>query len=86
MKGLRIRGKVVGAGNAPSTHTIGMLIWVSVCLHAMSTNTDKDNRANQLNPNNPRYAGTADKASLNNRSNQLNPNNPRYAGGKSDKK
>ena len=55
----------------------------------MSNNTDKagrDNRANQLNPNNPRYAGTADKASLNNRANQLNPNNPRYAGGKSDKK
>ena len=65
-----------------------MLIWAGICLYAMSTNTDKagrDNRSNQLNPNNPRYAGAADKAGLDNRSNQLNPNNPRYAG-KSDKK
>lgn len=35
-----------------------------------------DQRANQLNPNNP-----AHKAAQDNRANQLNPNNPAYQGG-----
>jgi len=39
-----------------------------------------DNRANQMNPNNPAYASSraSTKAAADNRSNQLNDNNPAY--------
>lgn len=42
-----------------------------------------DNYANQLNPNNPNFAGSPDDSpggDDDNRANQLNPNNPNYAG------
>ena len=48
----------------------------------------RDNRANQLNPNNPefgggttKFTGTGDKSDLNNHANQLNPNHPEFKGG-----
>lgn len=46
-----------------------------------------NNRANQMNPNNPAYSSSrehssgtvpAEKASLDNRANQLNPQHPSY--------
>ncbi|CAI8012128.1 hypothetical protein GBAR_LOCUS7781 [Geodia barretti] len=55
------------------------------------TQTDKDNHADQCNPNNAQYAGhekgytgTGTKSDLDNHANQLNPNNPNYTpkGGK----
>ena len=55
------------------------------------TQADKDNHADQCNPNNPKYAGhekgytgTGTKSDLDNHANQLNPNNPNYTpkGGK----
>lgn len=56
-----------------------------------------DNRANQMNPNNPAYVssrggdsgsgsisggGGYDKAAMDNHANQLNPNNPEFGGGR----
>ena len=52
----------------------------------------RDNRSDQLNPNNPKYqGGTTDykgeggKADLDNHANQLNPNNPEFGGGSAKK-
>ena len=48
----------------------------------MMSKSERDNRANQLNPNNPEYKGDAyvpTKADLDNRSEQLDPQNPKYA-------
>ena len=53
------------------------------------TKADRDNRANQLNPNNAEYregtssyTGTGTPADLDNHANQLNPNNPEHKGKK----
>ena len=52
----------------------------------------RDNRSDQLNPNNPNYqggttsyTGTGTRADLNNHGNQLNPNNPEFGGGSARK-
>ena len=49
---------------------------------------DRDNRANELNPNNPefrggssKYGGDGTQADRDNHSDQLNPNNPEFGGG-----
>ncbi|PAA47450.1 hypothetical protein BOX15_Mlig011114g3 [Macrostomum lignano] len=51
----------------------------------MSDKAASDNKSNQCNPNNERYAGhqpgyqgTGTKADLDNHATQLNPNNERY--------
>ena len=53
----------------------------------------RDNRSDQLNPNNPefrggttKYTGTGDKADLGNHADQKNPNNPKYPAADGEKK
>ena len=47
----------------------------------MSKKSEKDNRANQLNPNNEAYLSSREqeKSNTDNRANQLNPNNEVYS-------
>lgn len=56
--------------------------WKSESEHSKA---DRDNHADQCNPNNPKYdghttgyGGSKTKADLDNHANQLNPNNPAY--------